>query len=411
MIAFVKRFLSVVLCLFMLTLGFACNKDKDDDPAVDKNEEKTVEDYIDFFVDVPTGRNPVVLQLTDPQIADGAQARTKDRINQSLKEFWSADNFDALVGDYTKEIVEATNPDLILVTGDIIYGEFDDNGSMTQKYVQLMESLGVPWAPILGNHDAELAMGVDWLCQQFENAENCLFKQRELMGNGNYNVAIRQGGEVKRVFFMLDSNGASNAHENSIANGHTPQTVGIFDDQIEWYEDTAKNIIRLCPRAKIAFAYHIPSEAFSLAALTYNYFNYKGCKNVNIFNSALPGSGDFGLLTQPFDCWDITGKVFNSMKDLGCDLIMVGHEHSNSASIMYEGVRLQFGQKSSLYDSTPYVNPATYAVKGEYVGASSFIPLVGGSVIELSMSSGSIENAYIQYCSTAGAQLDKSKFN
>ena len=70
-----------------------------------------------------------------------------------------------------------------------------------------MNQYDIPWAPVFGNHDNESMKGVDWQCEQLKRAKKCLFLQRELTGNGNYTVGIRKGNELKRVFFMLDSNG------------------------------------------------------------------------------------------------------------------------------------------------------------------------------------------------------------
>ncbi len=95
------------------------------------------------------------------------------------------------------------------------------------------------WAPVFGNHDNESAMGADWQCEQLESAEHCLFKQRTLTGNGNYTVGIEQGGVLKRVFFMVDSNGCSGKSAATTANGHSKGSGGFDADQIQWYTDLA----------------------------------------------------------------------------------------------------------------------------------------------------------------------------
>jgi hypothetical protein len=94
--------------------------------------------------------------------------------------------------------------------------------------------------------------------------------------------------------------------------------------------------------------------------------------------------------------WTKSNDNFEDMKALGVDSIFVGHEHCNSASVVYEGVRLQYGQKSSEYDRFnaiddygKVVESIIYDPKGK--------PIVGGSVIILSQT-GEITNAYIYYC-------------
>ena len=61
--------------------------------------------------------------------------------------------------------------------------------------------------------------------------------------------------------------------------------------------------------------------------------------------------GNFGYLGAHLkSAWDQDNAVWEGIKQLGVDSIFVGHEHQNSISVIYQGVRLQYGQKSSAYD-------------------------------------------------------------
>ena len=75
---------------------------------------------------------------------------------------------------------------------------------------------------------------------------------------------------------------------------------------------------------------------------------------------------------------------------------------------MYDGVRIQYGQKSSEYDRFNCVD-----TEGNITGGYSKTgtPLIGGSVIVLSKDDGSIKDAYIYYCENAGGNIDWSLFN
>lgn len=108
---------------------------------------------------------------------------------------------------------------ITILTGDIVYGEFDDQGIRFKEFVDFMEGFGIPWAPVYGNHENEATIGVDWQSKQLEDAENCMFVQRTLTGNGNYTVGIWRNDTVERVFFMLDSNGCGGMSAASLANG------------------------------------------------------------------------------------------------------------------------------------------------------------------------------------------------
>lgn len=50
-----------------------------------------------------------------------------------------------------------------MIAGDIVYGEFDHDGSALLSFIEFMDSLGIPWAPVLGNHETESRMGTFWL--------------------------------------------------------------------------------------------------------------------------------------------------------------------------------------------------------------------------------------------------------
>jgi hypothetical protein len=188
---------------------------------------------IDFIVEVPAGKAPIVLQLSDPQIIDASQAPA-GRLNERESAYWWRGKQEERCFRYIREVVERTKPDLILIAGDIVYGEFDHDGSGLESLIAFMEGFGIPWAPVLGNHETESRMGADWQCARLESAGNCLFRQRKLTGNGNYTVGIRQAGQLTRVFYMMDSN-SGNPSEQSLANGHSKHCAGFGEDQIAWY--------------------------------------------------------------------------------------------------------------------------------------------------------------------------------
>ena len=117
-------------------------------------EDNDFMEYVDFLVSVPEDRDPVILQLTDTQIIDPGQARTP--LAASAEEYWAIEKRDQLCYDFIRETVEKTEPDLIIITGDLIYGAYDDNGSVLLDFIRFMESFDIPWAPVFGNHDNQV---------------------------------------------------------------------------------------------------------------------------------------------------------------------------------------------------------------------------------------------------------------
>lgn len=387
----VLSMLIVAASLLSSATLFGCNKEN-------SNQENAVFEKVDFLVDVAEDKDPVVLQLSDTQIIDAAQERTPERLTAKEEAYWKTEFVENRCYAYIRETVQAAQPDLIILTGDVVYGEFDDSGAALTGFVAFMEGLGVPWAPVFGNHDNESAKGADWQCARFEEAEHCLFKQRTLAGNGNYTVGIRQSGELKRIFFMLDSNGCAGMSAASRENGHTYSSNGFGSDQIAWYTEVATSVKTLSPNTKISFAYHIQQYVFMDAYEKYGFINIATQEYpINIDKLATKEEGDFGYLGRDLKGpWDSDRSIWQGMKALGTDSVFVGHEHCNSASVVYDGVRFQFGQKSSTYDRANYIK------NGEIVGlgasGNGLTPLVGGTVIPLSKEDGSIKSPYIYLC-------------
>ena len=290
-------------------------------------------DLVDFTIEIPSDREMRILQITDTQIIDPTQVRTEGRLNSVMIEMWSKGKLDENCFNYISELVESERPDLILVTGDIIYGEFDDSGEIWTTIIDFMESLDIPWAPIFGNHDNESAKGVDWQCAQLEAAENCLFKQGNLTGNGNYSIGLTDStGKIKRVIYMLDSQGCSSV-------------AGIADDQLNWMIGASNAIDAAYGEEVPAFAcYHIPSLDFQTAFV--DKYGYAADES---FNLDLTGvDGDFGQKNENISLFGTTLAPY--LKAANVDGVFVGHDHVNNYSILYGGIRYTYGTKTGTYD-------------------------------------------------------------
>ncbi len=360
----------------------------------------------DFIVEIPSGKTPIVLQLTDTQIIDVAQARP-GREGLDLVA-WATDKVNERCYNYITETIQATKPDLILITGDLVYGEFDDSGTAFTSFVNFMETFQIPWAPVFGNHDNESKKGVDWQCEQLENAQYCLFEQKNLTGNGNYSVGIVQGGLLKRIFYMLDSNGCGTASAESLANGHTYTGIGFGKDQIAWYTASIAALKNSSPETKISFAYHIQQAVFKDAFAKYGFDQTQKLQDINLDTLSETAEGDFGYIGRQLKTpWDADYSVWNGMKALGVDSVFVGHEHCNSASVMYQGVRFQYGQKTSEYDRFNCINQEG-TITGSY--SKTGTSLVGGTVIALSEEDGSLQTPYIYYCGFENGKIDWTKY-
>ena len=347
----------------------------------------------DFIVHVDEGKNPVILQITDTQIIDGSQWEEGDNIDAN---YYASKNFDVRLGNYLRETINAVKPDLIIMTGDNVYGRFDDDGSALIKLVNIMESFGIPWAPVFGNHDNESKKGVAWQCAQYENAPNCLFKRGMITGNSNYTVGIEQGGKLTRVFFMMDSNNCASPSAQSIEDGQMRIYNGFAQDQVDWFETVGKVINQASPETKISFAFHVQVHAFKEAFTKYGHSTTNDV--INIDSHPNLEAGDMGYIGSTVTgTWDNDDKIFEKMVAIGCDSIYVGHEHNMSASVVYEGVRFQFGQKIGTYDGVNWLRPNGQIEFEFSSSACTGTPIMGGSVNVLD-STGKIVDAYIYFC-------------
>ncbi len=347
-----KRVISsmMVFVLLSLCLLTGCGDAQEEQSQVTQPD---IGDLVDFVIRAEEGREFRILQLTDTQIIDPGQSRYPERINDMTP--LSDEQLYADCLYFIEEAVKQAQPDLIIMTGDNVYGEFDDNGTSTEKLVSFMESLEIPWAPVFGNHDNETTKGVTWQCQQFENAEHCLFKRGELIGNGNYTIGIEQSGKLIKVIYMMDSNGCANGKSYAALpsfgeynQGEKLMTSpGFGEDQIDWLDVTSAKItggLGYTPTKFVAF--HIPITEFSDAATAKGYQSSDRQKKFAIEDAT---GEDFGEKNEGIGGF-VAPNFWMLLQRHKFDGVFVGHSHTNNFSIVHDGIRVTYGLKSSRFD-------------------------------------------------------------
>ena len=310
-----------------------------------KNTDNTAYDGCDFVLRLPAERKEVrILQLTDMQIIDSVQRRTPDRIRADEISAWMPEHFDAQCGNHIRALVAHSRPDLILLTGDIVYGSFDDTGKTLRYICELMDSFGIAWAPTFGNHDNESLMGVDWQCEQFYKSTYCMFRRGTVSGNSNYTVGIAVGDALLRVIHMLDTNGCKGTDPSIV------RQEGIFPDQLSLIRDNTKRIRQAQGREIPAFAaFHIPISGFKQAEYAKGYRKKEeDCFAIGV--DVPLRDTDFGSCFESYNTIDIGEDGIGFLRSMSIDGVFVGHRHTNSSSISYEGIRWTFGLKTGQYD-------------------------------------------------------------
>ena len=301
----------------------------------------------DFALALPHDRRQVrILQLTDMQVIDSSQRRVPDRLRADEIEAWTPDRFDALCGDHVRSLVAQAKPDLIILTGDLVYGSFDDSGSTFSWFCRMMDSLGVPWAPVFGNHDNESRRGVDWQCEMLSGCQNCLFRRGDVTGNGNYSIALVIGERLVRVIHMVDSNGCKGSDDPAVT-----RECGIYPDQLASISETTEAIRLANGDAVPAFmAFQIPTVDFREVEYQKGYRTDERTKYT--IGVDVPSSdGDFGfqLETHRAKLVELDGFT-DFLHETGIDGVFVGHFHATSTVIDYAGVRWVYGLKTGQYD-------------------------------------------------------------
>ena len=306
----------------------------------------------DFEVEVQKGRDFTLLQITDMQIIDAAQRRYPERLSEGEQRIWATDRTEECFYGPLRALVQKVRPDLIFVTGDIVYGSFDDSGARLDEFVQKMGELGIPWAPVFGNHDNETAIGVAETCRRYETAKSCLFRRGSVTGNSNYTVGLVEDGELCRVLYMMDSNGCGGAYEGETS---VKRSIGFGEDQAEWVRATAEAIRRETGKTVPAFAaFHIPTEDFCDALVAGGYQAEEKIGEPGNFEIGkdLPAAseGDMGYKNERMPrnaCHPPMRAVWD---EAGVDGVFVGHFHKNATSILHRGIRYSYGVKTGLYD-------------------------------------------------------------
>ena len=292
---------------------------------------------MDFTLNINHSGNVKILQITDMQTIDANQRRTPDRIDGWKLTDWVPEKNDENTYKYIRELIERSHPDLIIITGDIIYGEFDDNGTSLIEFCQVMDSFGIPWAPVYGNHDNESYKGVQWQNEQFEKSKFSLFKKGDVFGNGNYSIVITQNGKTIRKIAMMDSNGC----------GRLGISPGFRDDQLKWLEDTMTKESGIPGFT----CFHIQTKDFTDAYIKAGYqTDYDSSDKRTLFELGkdVPSKdGDFGKKLEGFGG---SQSIHNLCKKCGIDGVFAGHCHINNTSVLYDGIRYTFGLKTGIYD-------------------------------------------------------------
>ena len=278
------------------------------------------EDYIEL--EKLPGEDFVVLNLTDIQLDEDEVYGDEGIYSEEL----------------IRKLVAEKEPDLITVSGDNAWGPVS-----YLEFVKLLDSFGIPWAPVMGNHDGEGCISEFWAAYNLAAAENCLFQfGPEGMGYGNYIINITENDEIIHTLFMMDTHSGAEyeLEDGSVVEGYDH----LWPNQMAWYEWAVKGIADIAGETVESTAImHIPVyEIFD----AWDSVSIEGENEFGIIdpNNTIGAIGQKGEESCPAP---VNNGFFDLCKELGSTKNMIfGHDHKNDFSIPYEGIRLTYAVKS-----------------------------------------------------------------
>ena len=240
------------------------------------------------------------------------------------------------------QLIEKTKPDMIIVTGDFVFplgiqSYSFNNYTPIMQFASFMRNIGIPWAFVYGNHDTE------FVASHSEEELNELFKsfsyqttktlmypevQPDITGRSNQVILVKNSdGTINQALYLLDSNSYTSMKINDYDY--------IHDDQVQWYEDSLKEIFKSENNLVSSLIFtHMPLQEYKDA---YNLYK-QGSNEVKYYY------GEIAEKDEAICCSDYKSELFDRAVMLGSTKgIFVGHDHYNNISMEYKNIRLTYG--------------------------------------------------------------------
>lgn len=263
-------------------------------------------------------------------------------------QLWMNLSDNAKVFKLMDKLVAEEKPDLIILMGDNVSGITTD--TLLKSLIKKMESYKIPWAPIFGNHDVgEGSATIEWQSDRFDEAEHCLYERgpSNLYGMGNYAINIVEGKNVVQTLYFFD-NGRYTQYEEG------KKEIYLGYEQIAWYEWMASGINaasgKLVPSMSFSH-FAMPEFAEAVASIC-----PRGEDGKMIFPFTVPEDKGFGVFKYLPGVAPVNSGFIDKAKPLGLKYVFSGHDHENSGSINFEGIKYTYGLKTGM--SPRYWNDA-----------------------------------------------------
>ena len=295
-----------------------------------------------------TDRDLKVLHLTDIHIGGG----------------WLCAKQDKMAINAVASMISAEKPDLVIVTGDLVYPVPFESASLNnlpphKVFASLMETLGVYWTVTFGNHDTEFYSfySREEISEYYSTADfkYCLYQpgDESIDGCGNSVINVKNSdGIITQSLFTIDSNAYVGTGLIDILK---MDYDNIHENQVEWYKTTVEKnnqynnslienmenkneLLEKYGKLNTLLFFHIPIAEYRDAWIEYSQNNYKDTENAKLIYGTASES-DRVIYNS-----NIPDNLFETMQELGGKHgTFCGHDHVNNFSIDYKGIRLTYG--------------------------------------------------------------------
>lgn len=211
-------------------------------------------------------------------------------------------------------LVRQADPDLIAVTGDLLYSSPAD--SLMRLIVARLDSYARPWAIVYGNHDHEHGLTLAQLSPIITSGKHSINTLNAESTLADFEIPVYFRRAPAFYLFFLDS------HAYSTYNGSF--SYAWFEpEQVEWVRTTAG----LHPSTPSIAFFHIPfpeyADAARLAGLEPD---LNACRKTSTF------TGTFG---EWVCCPKFNSGMFEAMSQTGFLATFCGHDHDNDFAALY----------------------------------------------------------------------------
>ncbi len=247
-----------------------------------------------------------------------------------------------------ESVLEIEKPDLAVLTGDVLAGSGCHNPAESwRQCVAPLETRGIPWSAVFGNHDDEGALSRYDLMQVQQSCAHCLSEPGpdDISGVGNYVLRLfsAHDGELAAALYFLDS--------LSYATTDIGGYGWITREQIGWYLGMSE----LLGAAYAMSRANDPGYPNRLPALAFFHIPLPE------YNEVWDTRTCYGVKYEDVCCPKINTGMFAAMHEAG-DVrgVFVGHDHVNDYIGDLHGIQLAYGRASGY---------ATYGREGMPRGA------------------------------------------